>query len=164
MQGSGLSHHVLPFSHFVKEMSVNTARDVKINAYSEISNLSPSGAVEGDVEVTEEKALGALFAEDGRIVIRYKTKGEGGEVESEISVADSALRVKRCGAVTSDFLFREGEEHKSLYSVGQFAFDTVIKTRKIRFGMTDAGGRVDVYYDMTIGGADKYVKMKLIAE
>ena len=140
------------------------AREVRITAYSEISNLSPGGAIEGEPEITEEASLGALSLEDGKIVIRYKTKSEGGEVESEITVEDEAFRVKRCGAVTSDFYFKTGSEHKSLYSVGRFSFDTVIKTRKIRLGMTDAGGRIDVYYDMTIGGADKYVKMKILAE
>ena len=143
---------------------MNSHREVKITAYSEISNLSPSGAVEGDVEITEERADGTLFAEDGKIVIRYKTESEGGRVDTELICEADALRVKRCGAVASDFRFKEGEEHSSLYSVGQFSFDTVILTRKIRNRMTDIGGRADVYYNMKIGGADKYVKMKLLAE
>ena len=143
---------------------MSTAREVRITAYSEISNLSPTGAVEGDVEVTEEKALGTLFADGGSIVIKYETKSEGAEVRTELTLEPDSLRVKREGDVTSDFYFKENLEHASLYSVGQFSFDTTVKARKIRNKMTELGGRVDVFYRMTIGGADKEVRMKLVAE
>ena len=139
-------------------------RQVKIAASSEISNLSPSGYQEGETEITEEEADGTLSLTDGALVIKYEVKGEGGSVETEIILSASQLRVKRCGAVSSDFLFEEGSEHASLYSVGPYSFDTAIRTRKIRNRMTESGGRIDVFYDMRIGGADKYVKMKITAE
>lgn len=139
-------------------------RQVKIAAYSEISNLSPSGYAEGEAEITEEGANGTLSLSDGELVLKYEVKTENGCVATEITLGGDGMRVKRCGEVSSDFLFKEGFEHKSLYSVGPYSFDTVIRTRKIRANLTETGGRVDVYYDMKIGGADKYVKMKITAE
>ena len=39
-----------------------------------------------------------------------------------------------------------------------------MRLTKLRNKMTELGGRVDVFYRMTIGGADKDVRMKLVAE
>ena len=57
--------------------------------------------------------------------------------------------------------FADGVVHKSEYSVPPYTFDTVITTKKVRNNLTRAGGRLDLYYEMNIGGQDKKVRMKI---
>ena len=60
-------------------------------------------------------------------------------------------------------LFREGYTDKSLYQVPPYSFDAVIYTKKIRSTLTKDGGRVDIFYRMTLGGAEKNVRMRIEA-
>ncbi len=139
-------------------------KEVKLSVSSEITNLSPSGAPEGEAEFSKEEASGFLHFSDNEIMLSYITSGDGGEVETDIVISGRKIRVVRRGAVSSDFLFEEGEMHKSLYSVGKYSFEASVAARKIRCSVTEFGGRADLYYHMNIGGADKDVKMKIIAE
>ena len=98
---------------------------------------------------------------DGEYVITYSEMTEGGKIVSDITVKESSVRVKRVGAVESDMYFEEGLLHKSLYGVPPYSFDAEIMTRKIRNNLTRDGGKVDIFYNMKIGGAEKNVKMRI---
>ena len=136
-------------------------KEKKFVISSVIENLLPSGLVDGESEKTEISPVGFLKISDSEIVITYSEMTEGGKVVSDITVKDGSVRVKRVGAVESDMYFAEGLLHKSLYTVSPYSFDAEILTKKIRNNLTRDGGRIDIFYNMKIGGADKYVKMRI---
>ena len=139
-------------------------KEMKVKISSEITNLTESGKPEGEVENTAESAVGyAHFSDDG-VLISYVLRVDGGEIETDITVNSDEVRVVRKGALSCDFLFREGVEHSSLYSVGAYSFDASVTSEKQRCLLSPECVRAYVYYYMTIGGARKYVKMKIIAE
>jgi len=136
-------------------------KEKKFKISSVIENLSQSGLPEGDTERTEITPDGFLKISDGEIIIMYSESTEGGKVVSDIIIADDTVSVIRRGAVVSDMVFSEGERHNSLYQVPPYSFDTEIYTKKIRNNMTRDGGRLDIFYTMKIGGAEKSVRMKI---
>ena len=136
-------------------------KEKKITVSSVIENLSPSGAKEGEAEETSAVYDGFLKIYGDEINISYTEKTEGGRIVSDITVGADFVRVKRAGAVESDIIFNEKKPDTSLYKVAPFSFDVTVNTKKIRNSMTRNGGRIDIYYDMEIGGAAKYVKMRI---
>lgn len=89
--------------------------------------------------------------------IRYRENTDQGIISTVITVRGGAVRVVRTGDVNSDIILSEGLEHKSVYSVGAFAFDMSVTAKKIRSGLCESGGRLDILYKMTVGGAEKDV-------
>ncbi len=138
-----------------------TALPCRVKIESTVDNLDSAGLTVGDSERTEEKSDGYLLNRGDEYTLTYSVSGEGGDVYSEIYVKDGAVRVKRQGAVVSDFLFKEGEEHRSLYGVPPYKFDVTIKTGRVRLELDARGGKIDILYRMNIGGADKAVRMKI---
>ena len=136
-------------------------KEKKFIISSVIENLLSSDLSDGESEKTEISPEGFLKISDEEIVITYSEMTEGGKVISDITVKDGSVRVKRVGAVVSDMYFEEGLVHKSLYTVAPYSFDAEILTKKIRNNLTRDGGRLDIFYNMKIGGADKYVKMRI---
>lgn len=136
-------------------------KEKKILMSSVIENLLPSGITDGEPEKNEIVTDGFLKITDGEYTISYVEKTEGGRVASDIFVSEASVRVKRVGAIESDILFEEGLLHKSLYGVPPYTFDTEVYTKKIRNSLTRDGGRVDIFYTMKIGGAEKKVKMRI---
>ena len=136
-------------------------KEKKFRISSVIESLSPTGLVEGDPERTEITPDGFLKISDSETVIMYSEQTESGRVVSDIILTENSVTVKRRGAVVSDMVFIEGESHKSLYEVPPYSFDTEIFTKKIRNNMTRDGVRIDIFYSMKMGGADRAVKMKI---
>ena len=136
----------------------------RIRTLSEIENLLPSGLADGEPERAEVCCDGFFKIENDGYSISYSENGENGRVISDITVATEKITVRRRGAIESDMTFSEGLVDRSLYRISQYSFDVVIKTVKIRNNLTRDGGRVDIYYNMNIGGADKRVRMVITAE
>ncbi len=140
---------------------MSVIKEMRIKVASEITELTASGAPSGTPEITHENAGAFLHLNDGGMLITYMQESDGVATSSDIEINGGAVLVRRSGGVTSSFLFEEGVSHKSLYSVGPYSFDAEIKTRRIRQGIGENGGRLDLYYTMTIGGADKSVRMSI---
>ena len=138
---------------FIKEMIFKIS--------SVIENLTPSGLTDGEPERTEITLEGFYKTDGESVEITYTDKTEGGRVVSVITAEPGCVRVVRRGGVESDMIFKTGEIHKSLYTVSPYSFDTEVRCRKIRYGLTRSGGRLEVFYDMSIGGADKSVRMRI---
>ena len=136
-------------------------KEKKIIISSVIENLLPSGLSDGEPEKTDVSADGFLKISDGEYVISYVEKTDSGRVSSDIFITDGSVRVKRSGDIESDMLFSEGLSHKSVYTVPPYSFDAEVFTKRIRNSMTRDGGRVDIFYTMKIGGADKKVRMRI---
>ena len=136
-------------------------KEKKIKISSVIENLLPSGLSDGEPERSELVSDGFLKISECEYNITCSEMTEGGKVVSDIIITDGSVRVKRVGAIESDMYFEEGYLHKSLYTVPPYSFDAEIRTKKIRNNMTRDGGRVDIFYNMKIGGAEKSVKMRI---
>ena len=133
--------------------------NAKITLKSIIDNLSDTGLPSDDREVAESTATGTLTASDRGAVLSFSEESEGGRINTKIEILGERVRVCRHGAIESDLLFSEGMAHSSVYGAPPYSFDTNIFTRRIRGGITEEGGKIDIFYDMEIGGAKKSVKM-----
>ena len=142
---------------------MSTVKQARVCIVSVIDNLSETGLPSGDRERSESSAIGTVLAGKRGAVISFSEKTEGGEVRTKIEILGSSIRVCRHGAIESDMLFSEGVAHRSVYSVPPYSFDANIFTRKIR-GSIDNGDKLEIFYDMEIGGAKKSVKMSLVCD
>ncbi len=136
-------------------------KEMKIEVTSEITELDVSGNPEGKPEQTRECSSAFLHLSDEGMLITYISESEDGKTSTDIEIESGRVTVKRRGDVKSCFVFEEGVTHTSLYSVGAYSFDASISTRRIRQGIDDGGGTLDLYYTMTIGGAGKSVRMRI---
>ena len=135
--------------------------DVKVKIESSIENLDSAGLPDGDIEKNVSEALGRYKFSEQSVILLYHEKSDGGDIRSEISYKDGVLCVKRSGAIESLMEFREGELHRSVYSIPPYQFDAEVKTRRVRVGLDENGGAIDLIYNMKIGGAEKSARMKI---
>ena len=135
-------------------------KKVKIKIVSTVEELDECGLAESS-ERTENAIPGTLCSEGGVLTLSYKESTEGGDVVSRVVTDGVTVVVGRTGALNSEFLFDEKNEHSSIYSVGPYSFDALIKTKRIRNSLTYDGGELTLLYEMTVGGAKKSVKMKI---
>lgn len=139
-------------------------RKTKLTILSEIDNLTEGGASVDDVERTEITAQGTSLVRDGALLISYSTEENGERTDTEITVTEDTVTVRREGAAEHEFVFREGFTHRTVYRVGAYAFDAEVRAKRIRNNIALEGGRLDLFYSMVIGGAEKRVRMKIISE
>ena len=133
--------------------------EYKFSVSSVIENLP-----DGDTEETSVEATGTIAEADSALTLSYSETGEGGKVDTSVKISGDCVTVVRHGAIDSRLVFREGVTESSLYSVGPYSFDASVKTRRIRNELTGDGGRLTLFYTMTVGGAEKRVRMRIIAE
>ena len=136
-------------------------KEMKFYISSSIDNLTKEGLADGEPERNDITVEGFYKISDEGYEITYSEMTEGGKVVSDIVITASSVTVKRRGAVDSEMVFSEGLLHKSLYTVSPYSFDAEVLTKRIRNGLTKDGGRIDIFYNMKIGGADKAVKMRI---
>lgn len=135
--------------------------EVKIKIESSIENLDSAGLPEGDIERNASEAMGDYSYSEDEITLNYTEKNEGGKAVSEIIIRDGGVRVKRHGAIESDLYFKEGESHSSIYSVPPYKFDATVKAKRVKIELNENGGKIDLLYNMKIGGAEKSARMKI---
>lgn len=140
---------------------MKTIREVKIKIESLIETLDASGLTEGDAEKTVSECSGFLHYNGGDAHLSYRECSEGGDTYSDIDCKDGRVTVRRKGAIVSELVFVEGETHRSVYSVPPYKFDAEVRTRRVRFDLTDTGGIIDILYNMKIGGAERSARMKI---
>ena len=140
--------------------AVELTKKVKIKIISTVEELDESGLADSS-ERTENGAFGTLSGEDGLLTLSYKESTESGDISSRVVTDGKTVVVGRTGALSSEFVFDEKNEHSSIYSVGPYSFDALITTKRIRNSLTIDGGELTLLYEMTVGGAKKRVKMKI---
>ena len=132
-------------------------RKIKIESF--IENLSDDGLTE-DSEKLESIAIATVTESDAETEITYGEVSDGVRCDSKITVSDGGIRVLRRGGIDSEFIFSEGEKTYSLYKVPPYEFDAEIYTKKIRNSLIRGEGELTVFYEMTVGGATKKIKMR----
>ena len=144
---------------------MNAKKEVRLNIRSVIDDLDPSGLQAGEPEINDTSAKGFIRSEGEIKVISYTENSEGGSVRTELSVLpDGSVTLKREGAICSLIIFREGEEHRSVYSVPPYSFDMTVVPKRIRASLSDEGGEVRLMYLMNIGGGARQVRMTFTAK
>ena len=137
-------------------------KEAKILVISNIAPLDESGiAIEGEGEQTVISPDAFLKDENGTLAISYLEENEGVKTYTDIEISDSRVVVKRHGGILSEFVFEEGVEHSSLYSIPPYSFDSQIITKKIRNSISFDGGTLSVFYKMTVGKDARSVRMKI---
>jgi len=131
-----------------------------IRVESVIDNLGDDGLTES-TERCDDTRPARIGEDKEKVIALYTEEGQGGRTDTRVTISEGEITVSRTGAITSIFVYKEGEVTESLYRIGSFAFDASIKTRKIRNNLTRPYGSVHILYDMTVGGAKKAVRMKI---
>jgi uncharacterized beta-barrel protein YwiB (DUF1934 family) len=134
---------------------------VKIKIESIIENLDTAGLPDGESERSEGIFDGVYrYAPDGAH-LTYKEKTDGGLCESEILVFSDSVSVKRQGAIISNLYFKEGETNASLYQIPPYSFDAEVTAKRVLIDLNPLGGRINLVYNMKIGGAEKSAIMRI---
>ncbi len=141
------------------KMPIIKEKTIKVS--SVIENFSENGLLDGEPEITETCADGFFKISDDGYLLTYSEDTEGGRVITDIEIKDAYIYVKRRGATHSDMHFSEGFTDKSVYEVSPYKFDVEVYTKKIRKNLDRDGGRVNIFYTMNIGGAQKNVRMRI---
>jgi uncharacterized beta-barrel protein YwiB (DUF1934 family) len=128
---------------------------------SVISTLGENGMRNGDAETNETTYKGKLTENGNTVTLTYRDSTEGGDARCEITVSGDEVKVVRRGAIASDMIFREGEVKKSLYKIPPHAFDMEIFCKKAKVQIGHREGRVDLLYNMTLGGESRSARMRI---
>ncbi len=137
--------------------------DRKITIQSVIENLSDAGLPCGDPEITKSETKGQVTLLDAGTVITYREDTESGPVFSTVTVENDAVTVVRRGAVSSSMRFSDADD-RGIYRVEPYAFDFSLHTLKIRKAFEKGTGKLDLFYLLNVGGADKKVRFSLVTE
>ena len=138
---------------------------VRLNIHSDIDNLDAVGLPEGEREKSDESYTASLLLQGGEYRISYSAETEGGRLTTDITVTENGeVTVARRGAIQSLLVFREGGEFDTVYTVPPYKFDMHVKTQRLRIALSDKGGSLDILYLMTVGGASKRCRMRILAE
>lgn len=125
---------------------------------SRIEDLDESGLAT-EAEQIENTSAGFLREGEGELLLTY-TEGEGeGKTFSQITVLSDSVIVTRRGASESSIRLKIGEKHTSIYKVAPYAFDMEVEAIRIRNDMSIKGGKLDLFYYMTIGGQRRKVRL-----
>ena len=135
-----------------------------ITVNSVIDNLDDSGLPEGDPEINIFTTNGTLLVNDRGKKLTFTEVSEDSVTKSALYISDKKILLQKRGAIESDMTFIENEDSKTVYRVGPYAFDMVVRTKKIRNSLTDNGGELSLLYTMNVGGQEKNVRMKITAK
>ena len=125
---------------------------------SRIEDLDESGLAT-DAEELKSESVGFLRAAEDEMLLTY-TEGEGeAKVFSQITVRGETVAVNRRGANESSIVLEVGKRHASIYKVPPYSFDMEVEAKRIRNGMSLKGGRLDLFYLMTVGGQARKVRL-----
>ena len=105
-----------------------------------------------DPDATELMTEGTMTVRDGQIRLSYKESeltGMEGTTTTFI-VEGKRVTLLRTGAVNSQMIFEEGEQHTSLYETpfGELTVD--IQTSKLIHNLSERGGLMEIKYSIAV--------------
>lgn len=134
---------------------------VRVRIESSIENLDSCGLAEGDAEKSVSEVNGVYRFSDGNGSVSFTESTEGGECKTQVLCIGGGVTVRRSGAIESEMYFAEGESHSSVYAIPPYRFDVRVNALRVRVELNEAGGMINLIYNMKIGGADKSARMKI---
>ena len=133
---------------------------MKITVHSVIENLDDRGLADGEPEITVTTAEAFVNTVEDTKVIRYTENGEGGTVQTKITVKDGSIHLARTGAIEWSVLFDEGARIATIYRIPPYAFDCEVETKRVRIKDGEPY-EIRLVYSMDIGGGKKNVRMRI---
>ena len=135
-------------------------KEGRFSVRSLIEDLDENGLSTDAEELCSETA-GFLRAAEDEMLLTY-TEGEGeAKVFCQVLIQGETVTVHRRGASESSMVLKVGEKQTSVYKVPPYAFDMEVEAKRIRNSMSLQGGRLDLFYRMTIGGQSRKVRLCL---
>ncbi len=88
-------------------------------------------------------------------------------VTTTFRLSKRGATLRRTGRLQSRMIFQEGVRHESLYQVEFGALMISVLTQKIRYDITEQGGKVDIVYGIeieqsSVGKVDYHLEIKPI--
>ena len=71
-------------------------------------------------------------------------------VTTAFRVGPRGVVLKRTGAIENQMIFMEGRKHESLYRLDFGALMLTVKATKVSSAISEAGGTLDIHYDIEI--------------
>lgn len=122
-------------------------------------------AGDSENDTARELADGYIKYTDRELtLLSYKTKTEAGEITTEILPEEGGFVIRRRGAIQSEFIFKEGEVHNSVYRIPPYSFDMSVRATRIISSLTKEGGELILEYSMSVGGDERECIFRLHAE
>lgn len=105
-----------------------------------------------DPDTTELMTEGTLETTEDGLCIRYQetalTGMEG--TETTFEVGPSRVILRRSGSVSSQMVFEEGKQHRSLYETPFGDLSVDIQTSRLRHNLTERGGIMEIKYSIAV--------------
>ena len=112
-------------------------------------------SADGEENIIEFMTEGKIYEKEKGMYIVYKESeicGMDG-CTTTLKLFEGKITMKRFGTANSEMIFEKGKKHKSNYSTPYGAFDMVIVTKKLLYGITDqTKGSVYIEYAMDLQG------------
>ena len=107
---------------------------------------------------------GVLRAHGDGWQISYTEESESGRSSTLLTASGDRIALEKRGAVYFSTVFKVGEEHLSLYSLGGLSFDASTKT--LALAVTERNGlpALDWSYDLVLGGEGRRFHLSLFLE
>ena len=136
-------------------------KEVTLVVKSTIENIEDGVVDHALDEVSENTVSGFMKSTEDGFFLTYSEEGDGGRTVSDVTASENCVRVRRIGSVVSDLMFEVGVVHTSIYEVPPYKFDMSVEATKIRNTLSLGAGMLDLFYKMTVGGAEKKVRLRI---
>lgn len=110
---------------------------------------------DGQTETMEQRAEGILARTGEGYTLTYR-EGEDtglGGTRTTLRLLGDRAELSRTGETSSRMVFCPGSPHRSLYRTPYGPIPMEVTTRRLLSRLTEAGGVVELEYDLTLGSA-----------
>lgn len=108
----------------------------------------------GETDSMRQQTEGRLEREGEGWRLTYSQVENGQTTLTTLRLWSGQADLTRSGAVSSRMVFREGRIHTSRYDTPYGALPMSIRTLRLEWDLTEAGGTVFLIYQLNLGGAD----------
>jgi len=120
-----------------------------------VSILSVQSLPDGEEERLEQERPGYLRRTEKGWVLSYQEAPDSGlgDTRTTLRLEEDRAALLRTGETASRLAFRAGEEDTSLYETPYGKLSMTVRTERLLVELDDHGGRVEIDYQMELGGA-----------
>jgi uncharacterized beta-barrel protein YwiB (DUF1934 family) len=115
-------------------------------------------------ETNESKHNGTIEITERGYRLYFDEEQEGVKINTRIMITDSIISLTKTGGIQSSMRFVQNVLTKSEYSVSGYSFDCDIFTKKITLTKGDNSIKLNLAYEIKIGGAIRESTLSLVAE
>lgn len=110
---------------------------------------------ETDADSMTQRLEGCLVREGEGWLLTYSEPDNGlGPTTTSLRLTGGTVTLTRSGALASQMVFQEGLPHTSVYETPYGKLPMTLRTLRLEWELTQAGGKVFLIYKPNLGGAD----------